>query len=292
MPLGLWGQSNTLRIAFTGDILLDRGVRTVIEKKGIDYLFDPMLDSVFASCNIVIGNLECPATKIEAPVNKRFIFRGEPEWLHALKFHGFTHLNMANNHTMDQGREGLLDTWRNIQKAQMIPLGAGSTADEAEQPFLLAIHPRPIYIYTSLFAYSENWLYLREKPNVNQLKTSSLATQIIQCRRQHPDAYIIVLLHWGLEHSLKPTLSQTITAEQLLKSGADCIVGHHSHTVQDYGELFEKPVYYNIGNYIFDQSKPINSQALVIRLDITSRNAIHYALPIQIKNCRPSLKKI
>ena len=75
--------SDSLKIILTGDILLDRGVRRVIEHHGVDHLFSDGIDSVFRSAQVVVGNLECPATKIEAPVFKRYIFRGEPEWLTA-----------------------------------------------------------------------------------------------------------------------------------------------------------------------------------------------------------------
>ena len=102
--------ADTLNIIFTGDILLDRGVRRVINRHGVDHLFSEGIDSVFRSAQIVVGNLECPATKIEAPVFKRYIFRAEPEWLENLQKHGITHLNLANNHSIDQGREGLMDT--------------------------------------------------------------------------------------------------------------------------------------------------------------------------------------
>ena len=112
-------------ITLTGDILLDRGVRQVVEQKGIDQLFSAEIDSVFRTSDAVVGNLECPATKIHAPVFKQYIFRAEPEWLGDLKRHGVTHLNLANNHSIDQGRIGLMDTRENIIKAGMTPVGAG-----------------------------------------------------------------------------------------------------------------------------------------------------------------------
>ena len=97
-------EDSTLTVVLTGDILLDRGVRQTIEHRGVDHLFSDGIDSVFHAAQLVVGNLECPATKIEAPVFKRFIFRGEPEWLNTLKDHGITHLNLANIHSIDKGR--------------------------------------------------------------------------------------------------------------------------------------------------------------------------------------------
>ena len=99
---------DTLTVTFTGDMLLDRGVRQIIERHHGDAgcLFSPSVDSVFAGSHIVIANLECPATAIKSPALKNFVFRGEPEWLQALQEHGITHLNLANNHSIDQGRKG------------------------------------------------------------------------------------------------------------------------------------------------------------------------------------------
>ena len=51
-----------INIVFTGDILLDRGVRRVIERRGVDHLFTGGIDSIFRSAQVVVGNLECPAT--------------------------------------------------------------------------------------------------------------------------------------------------------------------------------------------------------------------------------------
>ena len=117
------GAEDSLRIIITGDLLLDRGVRQKIEMVGVDALFSPSIDSLFHASDYVIANLECPVTKIRERVFKRFIFRGEPEWLPTLRCHGITHLNLANNHSIDQGRRGLLDTQEQIKKAGMIPIG-------------------------------------------------------------------------------------------------------------------------------------------------------------------------
>ena len=142
--------ADTLTVVLTGDILLDRGVRRVIEQHGMDHLFSAGVDSVLSTAQVAVGNLECPATTIKAPVQKLYIFRGEPEWLFTLRRHGFTHLNLANNHSIDQGREGLMDTRRNITAACMVPIGAGQNMDEAAQPVRLAEQPRRVWLVASL----------------------------------------------------------------------------------------------------------------------------------------------
>ena len=176
-------KGDTLTVVLTGDILLDRGVRKAIEHHGVGHLFSDGIDSVFQSAQVVVGNLECPATKIKAPVFKRFIFRGEPEWLDTLRQHGITHLNLANNHSIDQGREGLIDTKKNIL-AGMIPIGAGESMQEASEPVLLASEPRKVWLVPSLRLALENYAYLTDKPCVSQEPMDSLLERVNRLRRQ------------------------------------------------------------------------------------------------------------
>ena len=277
----------SLTVVLTGDILLDRGVRQVIERRGADHLFSPGVDSVLSSAQVVVGNLECPATKIEAPVFKRFIFRGEPEWLQTLHRHGFTHLNLANNHSIDQGREGLMDTHRNIQRAGMVPIGAGATMDEAVQPVLLAESPRRVYLVPSLRLALENYAYLPDQPCVSQEPMDSLLERVRMLKRADSTAIVIVSLHWGGEHTLQPVPRQRVEAHQLIMAGADVIVCHHTHTLQTIEEFRGKKIYYSIGNFIFDQAKPLNSRACMVRLNIKRDGFTVETVPIEILHCVP-----
>ena len=281
--------ADTLDIVLTGDILLDRGVRKVIDRYGADHLFSAGIDSVFRSAQVVVGNLECPATKIKAPVFKRFIFRGEPEWLTTLKAHGITHLNLANNHAIDQGRQGLMDTRQNILLAGMTPIGAGETMNEAATPVLLAETPRSVWLVPSLRLALENYAYLPDKPCVSQEPMDSLLCRVARLRQADPSAVIIVSLHWGGEHTMKPVPRQRLEARQLISAGADVLVCHHTHTLQTIETYEGKYIYYSIGNFIFDQQKLINSQACIVKLHIERDSLEVETLPIEIRQCVPYL---
>jgi poly-gamma-glutamate synthesis protein (capsule biosynthesis protein) len=292
--LGVSAQAaDTLSIVMTGDILLDRGVRRVIEKRGVDHLFSTEVDAVFRSAQVVVGNLECPATKINAPVQKFYIFRAEPEWLQALKRHGITHLNLANNHSIDQGRKGLLDTKQNIVKAGMVPIGAGRNMKEAAEPVLLAKHPRKVWLLASLRLALENYAYLPDKPCGSQEPMDSLLRRVQRLRKADPTAVIIVSLHWGGEHTLKPVPSQRHEAHMLIRAGADVLVCHHTHTLQTVEEFMGHSIYYSIGNFIFDPKKPINSEACIVRLKIAKgKDGLKVeTIPIEIRQCVPYIVK-
>ena len=282
---------DTLTITFTGDLLLDRGVRERIEHRGIDNLFSPFVDSVFQSSDLVVANLECPATKIVQPNFKRYIFRAEPEWLAALKAHGITHLNLANNHSIDQGRAGLTDTKRNIEQAGMVPVGAGQNMQEAAQPVLLASAPRKVWLLTSLRLPLENFSYLPDKPCVSQESNDSLLAKVQRLKTADPDCIVLVSLHWGGEHTLQPVPQQRHEARALIDAGADALICHHTHTLQTIEQYKGRPIYYSIGNFIFDQKRPLNSRACMVKVTITRESSLFETIPIEITLCRPSQPK-
>ena len=281
---------DTLTITLTGDILLDRGVRRYIQKAGIDSLFTPEIDSIFAHSDIVVGNLECPATNLRTPAMKQFVFRANPEWLNDLHRHGITHLNLANNHSIDQGREGLLDTYQNIQKAGIVPFGAGRNMQEAIQPILLTDSPRRVWLVASLQLALENYAHLPDQPCVSQQSIDALCQQIAQLRRADPRCYIIVSLHWGWENHLEVVARQRYDAHRLVDAGADCLVCHHTHTRQPMETYREKPIYYGLGNFIFDPQRDINRRGAIVRLTITQRDATAEEIPIMIKQCTPYIR--
>ena len=269
--------------------MLDRGVRRVIERQGADRLFTKGIDSLFRSADIVVGNLECPATHIKAPVQKRFIFRAEPEWLTVLKKHGITHLNLANNHAIDQGRQGLMDTKVRIQQAGMTPVGAGRTMSEAVQPVLLTRQPRQVWLVSSLRLALENYAYLPTKPCVSQEPMDSLILRVRRLRQQDEKAVIIVSLHWGGEHTKNPVPSQRMEAHRLINAGADALICHHTHTLQTIERYRGHDIYYSIGNFIFDQQKPINTEGCMVKVEVTKEQIKTTPIPITIKNCIPCI---
>lgn len=284
------GETSKTCLLFTGDILLDRGVRKVIERHGTDYLFTRKTDSLFRAAQVVVGNLECPATRIKAPVQKRFIFRGEPEWLDGLRKHGFTHLNLANNHSIDQGRKGLTDTRENILKARMKPVGMGKNLQEAAQPVLLTSCPRKVWLIASLGMALENFAYLPDRPCVNTERTPEIIERIRDIKRKDPQAVVLVSIHWGGEHTLKPVPSQRLEAHRLINAGADALICHHTHTLQTIEHYKGRDIYYSIGNFIFDQQKPLNSKACVVKVEVTKDHVRTQVLPIYIQGCVPHLK--
>lgn len=277
-------------ILFTGDILLDRGVRRRIENSGFHVLFhDEKLRRELKQADFIVGNLECPATKIKAPVFKRFVFRGEPEWLDSLKSYGFTHLNLANNHSIDQGRQGLVDTKREVERAGLVAVGAGANMHEATQPVLITDKPRRVWLIASQRLPLENFAYLPDKPCVSQEPFDSLMARVARLRHEDPEACIVVSLHWGREHVLKPSAQQMSEARQIINAGANTLICHHPHTLQTIEHYRGATIYYSVGNFIFDLERPLNASACMVKLTVSANSITTETIPIHISRCAPAI---
>jgi poly-gamma-glutamate synthesis protein (capsule biosynthesis protein) len=222
-------------------------------------------------------------------MHKRFVFRGEPSWLQALKKHGFTHLNLANNHSIDQGRDGLMDTQKNIIKTGMKTVGIGKNMNEAAEAVLLTQHPRKVWLIASLRMALENFAYLPYHPSVNMETTAAIVKRIRKIKKADPKAVVIVSLHWGAEHTTEPVPSQRLEAHRLINAGADALICHHTHTLQTIEHYKGRDIYYSIGNFIFDQQKPLNSKACMVKVEVTENNIITTPIPINIKHCVPCI---
>ncbi len=288
--LSLTGCSTpTVRICFTGDVLLDRGVRTQIERNGIDSILSGA-KSIFEKADFTVVNLECPAVDDSTPVNKKYIFRADPEWLSNLKAAGVTHCNLANNHSYDQGREALTETYRNLISTGLVPLGYGENHALSCQPVVIEKDGIECAIFTSVTLPLENWMFLPEQPSLCQAGAEELAESIRNYKNSHPKSFIVVFLHWGDEFHQFPHSGQMAEAETLVASGADLIVGHHPHVVQSIQYIDGKPVFYSLGNFVFDQSKPLQNMALALIAEFSEGSEpVIRIYPVKINRCAPSV---
>ena len=172
----------------------------------------------------------------------------------------------------------------------MVPVGAGKTMREAAEPVLLTSTPRKVFLLASVQMALENFPYLPDRPSVSQLTIDSLCTSIQRLKRRYPGCAVIVSLHWGAEHKTEPIPAQRMQVHRLVDAGADALVCHHTHTLQSSETYRGKPIYYSIGNFIFDQPKPINSRAAIVQLRVTKNSVTATAFPVEIRNCVPRLE--
>lgn len=277
----------SLTILFTGDVLLDRGVRRVAERKGISYLFEEV-SPIFREADAVVVNLECPLTDTISPVNKKYIFRADARWAKDLKAVGITHAAMANNHTNDQGRRGLQATAQHLTEAGITPLGYGKNFKEQISPVLIEKDGISVALFDATTLTIENWCRIDDKPGIAQPTEKELLDGIGDFQHRHPDTHIVVVLHWGVEFQPYPSIRQRALAHKLSEAGVAAVIGHHPHILQPIDTIGKMPVYYSIGNFVFDQKIPKAKESMIARLTFHSNGTMKSdSIAVRIEGGRP-----
>lgn len=276
-------------IIFTGDVLFDRGLKPIIRRKGVEHLFRDVAP-YFRQADFTVVNLECPITQLDAPLMKKYIFRAEESCAAAMTKMGVTHCAMANNHTMDQGFLGLEDTYRNITAAGLTPIGYGATDSIRLLPAIVEKKGVKVAIFNDCPITIENYISPTSSPGIANVPIRQLTTRISEFRRQNPDTKIVALLHWGHEFREHPEPSQRMEAAQIFASGADVIVGHHPHIIQDTDTINGHTVYYSIGNFVFDQKNPLGRKAIMPIITFQKDTILHQVIDINIEGNRPIIR--
>ena len=241
------------QVYFTGDIMLGRNVERRLAGKEPDY---PFTDLPFYKAKdvFVVGNFESSIPSIHVPTpNNTFRFSVASSSVTGLKTAGFTHLSLANNHAFDYGLAGYNNALSSFSDRDLIAFGHPSLISstsvtnlnaEGYKISILAIHT------------------LYGDPLTTELETT------LSSMRDNSDLQV-VYIHWGNEYENKPSQRQRLLAEKLIKLGADLIVGHHPHIIQSVEVIDSVPVFYSLGNLVFDQYfSPEVQHGLVLALDL------------------------
>ncbi|WP_285891167.1 CapA family protein [Paenibacillus pasadenensis] len=259
-----WGGSvpkdaPTVHLAFTGDILLASKVAAHMDSKGLDYPFTGA-GAFLKQPDITAGNLETPITTGGTPAqDKQFVFKGKPEYLKPLKKAGFDVVTLANNHTLDQGTEGLLDTIRHLDEAGLPYVGAGRNDKEAYEPYIVNRGGIKVaYIGVSRVMPVIEWKAGPNRIGVADAYDSASAEAAIRAARDKADL-LVVMVHWGKERADQPVDHQKTLARNFIDAGADLVIGSHPHVLQGF-ELYKgKWIAYSLGNFIFTSNANSNT---------------------------------
>ena len=247
-------QEATVELVAVGDILLDRGVAKRIGREGAGRVFADVKEEL-AAADVAFGNLENPLALRCRRAAKKISFRAWPASADALAGAGFDLVSLANNHTLDCGRSGLLETVDHLRARGLRWVGAGQTPEAAEAPVVLTV--KGIKIAFVAFTDVEPLAGPRRDiwDGVARASASALR-RAVAAAREGADA-VVVSLHWGVEYASRPSARQRELAQAAVEAGADLVLGHHTHTLQGLeafasGRKRRALVAYSLGNFVFD----------------------------------------
>lgn len=220
-----------IKVAAVGDVMLSRTVDEQMKLRG-DWTW-PFASTAaeLRAADLTIGNLETPILPDCPPMTNRMIFCAEEESVAGLVAAGFDAVSLANNHSLNMGREGLEQTEMILAKAGIVGVREG----EIEY-----VEVRGVKV--GLIAFDEV-----SKP----VAIEGLEIQVTEAATQA--AIVIVMPHWGAEYMAVPSEQVRLRGRRLVAAGAEAVVGAHPHWTQTTEEIEGKVIVYSLGNFVFDQ---------------------------------------
>jgi len=260
------------KILFGGDFsfgenyqnrLQEKGYENILEKKGYDYSLNNFQDILLDSDYVVL-NLETVITDIPTSIHegeKSYIHYSDPEKTGIyLSKYSVNAVSLANNHSFDFGKDGLLQTLTVLEENKIEWFGAGRNVSEAsfpifktfevgEEEFNLAM----LGVFEYRESYDENYNFYAnaQKAGVNSFDLDRTISQIQRIKTFDPDAFVVVYPHWGENYSWKSE-KQTEIGHKLIDFGADLILGHGAHKIQEVEYYNGKWIVYSLGNFMFN----------------------------------------
>jgi poly-gamma-glutamate synthesis protein (capsule biosynthesis protein) len=261
------GEPEVIRFAFVGDICpakLGEPDENLAEK----YL---EVASIIRSADVSVGNLECAITGegLEA-VNKGeygggLYYRCSPEYSILIRDYGFDVMSLANNHTMDFGWEGLIQTKESLNSLGIKYVGAGDNLDVALEPLVLNVKGIRI-AFIAIDDVEPSSFYTKEKrPGVAHFDYEVLG-QIIENTRKGVDI-LICTVHWGIEDVAKPLTRQRYIVSKLSEWKVDIIIGSHPHILGPVEMKGDCLIAYSMGNFLFDSNYDYRNRSAILIMD-------------------------
>ncbi|HKQ53564.1 MAG TPA: CapA family protein [Pyrinomonadaceae bacterium] len=255
-------QEATVAVVAVGDILLDRGVAKRIGREGVRRVFADV-EGELAGADVAFGNLENPlASRCRHRAAKKISFQARPASASALVAAGIDLVSLANNHTLDCGEDGLLETIDHLKARGLRSVGAGRTDAAAEAPVVLNVKGIKIAFvaFTAVEPLRGVWTGVARAP-------PSALSRAVTAARAEGAAVVVVSLHWGTEYASRPGARQRELAQAAVEAGADLVLGHHTHTLQGLeafaqGRTRRALVAYSLGNFVFDSPPSLGRRVI------------------------------
>ncbi|MEJ3744231.1 CapA family protein [Actinomycetes bacterium KLBMP 9797] len=235
--------------------------------------FGPIAPAL-SGADLALVNLETAVTARGRPEPKRYHFRAPASAYAALRAAGIDAASLANNHALDYGQVGLLDTLDSAKRTGFPVFGAGRDVDSAYRPWVTEVRGTRIAVlgFSQIRALASSWAARTDRPGIAMAWDVRRAVAAVAAARRAADL-VVVFNHWGVEGDECPSPDQKRFADRLAAAGADIIVGTHAHVLQGAGWLRQSYVAYGLGNFLWYGSSA-STETGVLRLTVRGRRVV------------------
>lgn len=260
-------------ILLVGDIMLDRGVESLIKKNSVIYPFQK-ISQFLKGVDIVFANLEGPIVKEPQNFSSGSLnFNFLPQTTEGLSWAHFNLVSLANNHTLNRGKKGLEETKQFLKEKNIDFVGD------------------PLKCTEDFSFKKDNIVFLAfNKTFPFNCSDEKIINTINSVKSLNPDSLLIVSIHWGEEYQERNSIFQQELAHKIIEAGADVIVGHHPHVVQNIEIYKNKLIFYSLGNFVFDQYFSEDTQkGLAVGIEIYNNRIRYQLFPFKSRKSQPML---
>lgn len=259
------GNAEDEHAIFVGDIMMARDVEKKILFLGLNpfEFVSPILNDATA----VVGNFEASVPVNHVPITSgQMTFSVRSDLLSLLVDAGFTHLSLANNHSLDHGLAAEQNTVKAINKLGIKTFGRQ-----------LEVSPEASVTNFSLGGQTIAMIGM----NLVNFHVTPAMVEATLAKAVNESDWQIAYLHWGEEYFTGHTLEQEQFAKLLIDNGADAVIGNHPHVVEDIASYKGAPIFYSLGNFVFDQYFSLEvQQGLMLKMSITNNKLKFDLVPV------------
>lgn len=265
-----------------GDVMLGDRAAQAIQTHGLVYPF-AALQPLFRRSRLVVANLEAPFTTQPRVPTERFAYQVDPALAAVLRLAGISAVNRANNHLLDCGPEGVLETLRALAAEGIASFGAGRNTPSARQPWISTTCGQRVGFLG--YYWNERCSAGPTSPGCAMSLPDNLRADIAALKSRVDR--VIVSLHWGTTYVRDVSPQNRDKAHLAIESGADLVVGHHPHIIQSREHYRGKEIFYSLGNALMGSGNSLaEGLALAIRFSPT---LTCHPIPLYVKNRDPRI---
>lgn len=244
-----------ISLAFTGDVMLGRTVNQVLDKNDFSFVWGNTLP-VLKKADLRIINLECVISNKGKPVQKVFNYRAHPDAIKVLKKAEIDYVSLANNHTLDYGKEAFFQMLEFLKKANIKYSGAGKNIEEAVKPAVISAKGMKF----AIISFSDNessWEATATEPGIFYVplelkeKYLEMLSKLIKQAKGEADI-VIAAAHMGWHYRTRPERIFIDFAHKIIELGADIYWSHSNHIPQGIEIYKNKAILHNTGDFIDD----------------------------------------
>lgn len=238
-------------------------------------LFSQDILDYFEESSLVVANAEFAVGEGGTPMEgKTYTFLGGADKAAIFNEINIELVTLANNHIYDYGADVFSQTLEIYEELGIQTIGAGENIEEASEAAYYVINGYK-FAFVNANRSEKNIMTpeaTEDSSGVVRCYDSEYFISMIEAADENAD-YVVAIIHWGTEYSDVIEDVMLETSHYYIDAGADVIIGHHAHVLQGIEYYDGKPIFYNLGNFLFNE-KTLDTG--IVTMEIEDDGSLNY----------------